>query len=386
MQNNRMMLPLGVLTALLLVPSAANADVFVTISPTNTKHVVNHSETFAAIYTIGNCEAATNDDVTFQWKVDGVPIQGATGPGFTYTPTTAGVHTISCTVDAGICGAGSASASETAVAVSFAPTSVRTGFTKPTNTIKPVSAVATVTPKSEASNVTITHTGADRVAILITKIDTTAGTISFTMTGTSATAANAPTGDETIVGQVVGENTGSMKVIVVVPTTVSQPAGTVSQNVTPVNMALSTTTVPSVSCPAGYVDLATEYNATPTTITVKDQFGKALDSIYAGVQVYEAYKQTNGSLGTYNNLNVYLSGSGTYSDIIGFSVFDSPAQQVLADSQAAKDWPTQPTLPVTTSQHFSESFSIQVGGFVLTPTLDRDYTFTPPNSLSIVLH
>ena len=389
-----MMFPLGILTALLFLTSnAAFADVEASVSPATCTHAVNHSETFNANYTTANCESTQNDTVTYQWSVDGAVIQGATGSSFTYTASVAGLHTIACTVTVGICGAGKGIASETAVSVGFSPSSIRTGFTKPTNTIKPVSAVATVVPANMAGNVTITHTGADRVAISITKVDTTAGTISFTMTGTSGTAANAPTGDETIVGQVRDENTGSLKVIIVVPTTVSQTKQTVGPTNCPgVNRVRDANSVPPAlpdsSCPAGKEHLYTDYNMPPVTITVKDQFGIALDSIYAGVKVYEAYPTQGGTFSTPGPLNVSLSSSGTYQDTLGVSQRspDPSLFEVLTGSAAAVAWPTQPTLPINDPVAFTLTFQITVGGFSLSPSLVRDISFAPPSTLTATYH
>ncbi len=278
------------------------------------------------------------------------------------------------------------------ITVTMSP--IKTGFTQTVGTLAPNKAitttvVATVVPASQANNVTFT-TGSTTARIPTVSnavYNSSAGTITFTITGLSATPASAPNGDTTLFAQVNGVTKGQAQVVVVVPASLVQPSGTTTQSVAGVNHVESATSVPSYAgLPANTVALLTGYDQN-LTLQVDDQFGKPLDQLYAGVAISE-------SGGT--PINVFLSGNGTYTDVVGESVPKNPSRYtsqqnggynsgytVPAGSVPANNWTSLALMPFLPDAPHLQQFSVEVGGQSLSPAVNRTITASAPNTISV---
>ena len=118
------------------------------------------------------------------------------------------------------------------------------------------------------------------------------------------------------------------------------------------------------------------------TITVADQFGNALSSIYAGAAVFEdGY-----------NINQALAAGGTYQDPVGGGTPDSVANNPLSTSlngvYAANDpnvglWSTETLLPMLAGTG-TQNYGISIGTVALqTGIINRIVQLTPPNTISV---
>lgn len=156
--------------------------------------------------------------------------------------------------------------------VSFDPNPVITGYSLPitSSTIKRT-VNATVTPASDANNITFDVSGVVRVGVKIISADNATGIIILEVkgNGTGPTPVSSPSGDTTINAKYSGNTVGQAQAIVVIPVTQKHKVET--------SFCINSSEPPS----SGKTHLFTEAGAT-VTITFFDQFGNALNAIYDG--------------------------------------------------------------------------------------------------------
>jgi len=260
------------------------------------------------------------------------------------------------------------------VVVRFAAGPIKTGYTLPVadSAIKKT-VTATVVPAAEAANITLVVTGQPRATIPAASIvrNTTAGTVTFDVRGTSETPDDGnpqtPAVPDTFVeGHKNGVSKGSAPVLVVVPKRIGTPLPEANSTVTGVNRVLDRYTSPASFPPAGYVRLETIY-VQWLMVPVDDQCGNRLDSLYTGVFVSEDGKVTNQP----------MRSDGTYQDPVGFGQGKEPGpSEVLEGSAAALAWPTDApmSLPPIGYLQREEDISVSVGGHSLDPAVVGRYS------------
>ncbi len=102
---------------------------------------------------------------------------------------------------------------------------------------------------------------------------------------------------------------------------------------------------------------------TAQTITVDDQFGKILGSIYDGQIVNEEDQGTN----TFLPINEKITG-GIYSDTVFFYTESSQAYKV--GSPQANAWPgSNQHFQIASPQSMTQNIKVQIAGFTLDPSI-----------------
>jgi len=341
-------------------PSPPPCDV-TGIIPASVTACVGKDVTFTAA-------GANLDDVT--WSGGGTP---ATGSGATFTTQwdTTGSKQVTAS-----CGDSAQTATVTVVRITFGADRIRTGFTKPVSTSTIVhSTFLTCDPPGEVANVTLHVTGEDRVDLQDLQVISGAGQLLFSVKGTRPTSSGIPNGDTTIEARIGGQTCAKIQAIVVVPTKIHEPYPEADGDVAPQNLVLDASTSPAAwGLPPNAVQLVTAWIQW-LTIGVEDQFGDDLDELYEGVDVQERVG------GVWRSINQTLTGSGTYQDPV--FVFSKPAiSQVPTGSQAAQDWPTEPTLTMVAFDGV-QNIPVRVDGHPIGAIKLRRVIGTPPNHVEI---
>jgi hypothetical protein len=171
---------------------------------------------------------------------------------------------------------------------------------------------AVVNPATETGNISIsgvTVQGGGQATVSVKNTNTSAGTITITVSGTTRSA-NA--GDFSVIAK--HNPTGAQfaqQVSIVVPAQIAtphpQPSGVADPGV---NRVLSVSTSPVCFGAGSNVCLVTDYT-TPLTITVWDQFGSTIGDLYAGATISETIGKDS------SPINQALTSSSTYTDPFG---------------------------------------------------------------------
>ena len=272
------------------------------------------------------------------------------------------------------CGESSTDAEVTVIRVTFDTQKVKTGFTKPVpeSTISRT-LVATVEPASAVESVVMQVSGEDRATFDAPVVDTSTGAITLEVKGKSGTPAGFPNGDTAIEAVVDGHKCAEVPVVVLVPEAIKEPFPEAVGNVQPENLVIDRTTSPASRVRQNRAALVTAWFHW-LTVTVEDQFGDVLDDLYQGVEVRERWS------GIALEINQSLNATGTYQDPVGVVRTRQP-WHVLANSQAAQDWPQAQTLPMIAFRN-KQRIRVWVGGHDV-GTIRRDVIGTPPNHVEI---
>lgn len=259
---------------------------------------------------------------------------------------------------------GTTDAVVTDIAVTFSPTSLRTGYTLPLDTCTirtPVT--ATVTPSEAIGDIVLKPIlsvgGANRASIIGIATNPDIGTIDFNVRGNSRTPPSEPNGDSYIEARYRGALVGRVPVIVIVPWSLQTQSTPGFVNVTGQNQGANRTTSPAYTpqLPPGIFHLWTYY-VVWQTITVRDQFGAPLDAMYQGSPVSEL----RGTL----TINQNITAQGTYSDPVGVTADrpQPPPNDVPAADVPA--WLAAPRRPIPVGSHV-QNVEVQVGGHPMHP-------------------
>ena len=156
-----------------------------------------------------------------------------------------------------------------------------------------------------------------------------------------------------------------------------RPYPQANDDVTPVNVVLNNTTSPARwDLRPGEVWLATIWIQWLTVI-VEDQFEEVLHRMYQGAEVHEKFGRK-----LYLSINQRISEVGTYLDPVGID--SSPAvSEVLENSNAARDWPSEPTEPMRPADNVVQRFAVTVGGHSLEGGIRRRLFWSPPNRVEV---
>jgi Bacterial Ig-like domain (group 2) len=229
---------------------------------------------------------------------------------------------------------------------------------------------AMVEPAAEAANITLSVSA----KLQISDVSNSSGTINFKVVGITKSASQ---GDATITATHNAGTTSTHSVSVVVPSKVGTPHETFSGNVTGVNLVGSPTSIPPIDSPPGRVELLTMFIRT-LTILVLDQFDSPVGDLYAGANITEFG-------GT--PINVTLSSSSTYPDVVGHGISrDYPLNNpYLPNSPEALSWSTDSPVTMFVGNDITQNISVEVDGFALNPAIvNRRWVATPPNGLVII--
>ncbi len=173
----------------------------------------------------------------------------------------------------------------TSAIVTFSPNPVVTGADKKNLGAIFAPVTATVQPADLTSKIslnTFIDSGTGSAGVENSKPNAATGTIPFDLYGINGTSKTMPQGDIELDAKDGSTVLGTVEVTVVIPAAIGTPHPTFNGAVTPVNVDLSATSVPSdSSVPAGEVLLGTLVETTQS-IPVIDQFGKSLNSVYNG--------------------------------------------------------------------------------------------------------
>jgi hypothetical protein len=122
----------------------------------------------------------------------------------------------------------------------------------------------------------------------------------------------------------------------------------------------------TVDVPDGFVRLTTTYTHA-LQVPVIDQFGKPLDSIYAGVVVAEQRDEDN----TRHSINSPMSGKGTYEDLVGFTIDRTGGSIVPKDSPRVAEWLSAPVPDLGFPRNVLQQIKVFVGGHLLDPSVSN---------------
>ena len=203
--------------------------------------------------------------------------------------------------------------------VTFSPDSlIKLGLGSPTHYWTTLT--ATVTPPAFAKTVSFSASNGE-VNVTESTVNPSTGIITLNVTAVSPTP-GLPTNPSRIPDCFITANGisnldpfspgGSVPALVLIPKSIGQPHTTYNGPLTGYNDVLGPSTSPAYHGAPGKVLLVTVF-VHKMTITVDDQFGHVLDSIFEGAPVteYSANSQT------YTNINQSLTAQGTYSDLVG---------------------------------------------------------------------
>ncbi|HQU44194.1 MAG TPA: hypothetical protein PK867_15345 [Pirellulales bacterium] len=299
------------------------------VTPATKTLCVGASQTFTA-------QGTNLKNVTWSTGGAGTP---DTGKGSTFSTkfNQPGVYTVTAK-----CGKSSASATVTAVSITFAPNPVRTGMSKPLPANKcniqniniSTTVVATARPSSAVGSVTISLSGANRATLLGQPVvKPQQGTITVRLTGTAMTPK--PVADTFLQASLGSKVCSKVPVFVIVPYKVV-PVSAAPTVVNGANVASTACTSLAYfgNLAARQVHLWTVYTITQS-ITVLDQFGNPLDAMYNGAPVFE------NANGKWRPINVTVNGA-VYSDPVGSTVDRPGGADFPAGSPTATGWPTAP--------------------------------------------
>lgn len=191
------------------------------------------------------------------------------------------------------------SISVVAVTASFDTSTVITGFSKPSPAITQQTikrrVVATVNPASQAGevNFALENGAAGQASVTVGSPNTTTGMVALDVMGQTASAVAA--GEAKLVAKLLGEEIASSDVVVVIPKTQTHsvaPFFLRNESLLPTDPDRSVSRCPT----ATGMCLQSTAGAT-VTITIEDQFGNRLNSVYDGNRVVtEEFTNKTGSL------------------------------------------------------------------------------------------
>ncbi len=207
--------------------------------------------------------------------------------------------------------------------------------------------IATISPAAEASKVTFDTSNHDR-ALVTEESRTTnddSGTVSVTLKleGVSATPVEYPDGDTSLQALANEDNVvNSIPVVVVIPKSIGTRSPIpFDEIVDGSNILADAETLPACWDPlTPYQCVLWTFYGAIITVTVLDQFGNTLDSVYNGARVQERdpgddWRPTNACVM-----------DGKYFDPIGRAYYKTPGPSVVDNSSnAATNWPTAPCVP-----------------------------------------
>ncbi len=240
---------------------------------------------------------------------------------------------------------------------------------------------AMVTPAAEAANITIGVSNKLQKSNVIANPST--GIITFDVVGITQSM---DPGDATITANRSGTAVKTAPVSVVVPNNVSATHDTNGGGVVIANRVLDATTAPPIVClPAGQVKLFTMYLRN-LSITVCDQFGDLIGSLYQGAEISEFASCAL----QYLSINQQLSSASTYIDPVGWGTY---GVTVAAGSSQATNWPSAGKVAASIGcLTGNQTIDVKVDGFLLTPSIvnrtvdicgNGSATTSPPVTLTI---
>jgi len=227
---------------------------------------------------------------------------------------------------------------------------------------------ATVTPANKASSIAFSITNAE-ASVSITNVNSTTGVVSLTVKALAGTPDSEPDGDAKLVASGSGGRISGIIILVIKPTSVQVPPSD-AQNIVwkgwvdGVNTYGTRDTSPAFpGITPGNCTLYTGYTHW-MTITVLDQFGTALDSLFTDTKVTE-------DGGT---INQKLADDGTYQDPVGHPVFKNGSQQTPLkvggnDNPDIAAWLAASPLPIP-GEHDDARTAVEIGGISLSPAID----------------
>jgi hypothetical protein len=289
---------------------------------------------------------------TVQWSSEpaGVELSGETGEDYSVVWIDPGTKTITAS-----CGAVQLAATATVVNIKFSDDTIKTGFSMLPNQDIKKSVTVTVEPKAETANVDISIApgpGGNRATIVNLVKDVAGGTITFDVQGQDATPVNMPQGDTTIEARHMGNLMAMAQVLVLVPTTHTRQ--------------LPPTTYQNVVIPLGTGAKLVTLAERNVTISVQDQFGNILDSIYDGSSVVEEiFTNTEGfcNLLPTNTPNAIIFPddvfkNGEKKDLVQLSV-SYRTDAILTNAEIAQ-WESFSYVPPPIDPQFNNAFALNL--------------------------
>ena len=240
---------------------------------------------------------------------------------------------------------------------------------------------ATVSPKSAASQITFNSTNKARATVSEeSRIDgTDSTTITLRITGVAATPVDKPTGDARIQALFAGNKIAErIPVLVVIPSTQEHAVGTTTLT----NSSFQMTTRP-------FKFLLRTDVSNIVTLTIKDQFGNPLDSVYDGINVVT---ETLSNISPPNcassieqvivlpdnilKAGIKLDETGSLLDFAPTSILTTQQQQDWANQQPVLGHKNSFALSGTTDA-CALTQRINVHGFAVTPDFQRNQEMLP---------
>ncbi|MBI4747446.1 MAG: hypothetical protein HY774_03115 [Acidobacteria bacterium] len=233
---------------------------------------------------------------------------------------------------------------------------------------------AVVTPAQEAANVSLVEFNGSS-GIKTSNIQRVGNKIKFDITGTIKTDKTKPEGDIfTLASYYTGGKVYTHNVVVPVPTSIATPHDTKGVKIIE-NTGLNSVTIPRISAvdPSRYL-LVTLY-ARKLKVTLWDQFGKKLGTLYDGAEIFERFEDES----SFQTINQFIT-EGLYYDIVGNPSPGYLEPGVLAfiaatDQTSLNNWKKQAKLPPTPGSDIQEIY-IRIDGFELETKVSRTITLT----------
>ena len=336
---------------------------------------INKVVSFMAKVDPGNCPGP---EITYTWTFgDGTAAGTGQFPKHPYTK--AGTFTATAIARCGNCPATkSASASVKVIKVEFqmadgTPISSTLRIGIPTASFpRVVQLKAVVTPADEVNNVIITSSG----DLTLSSQKTSGNAITFAVSGKTKSTAR---GTATITALHSTDFSVNQPVSVVVPDHIGTPHDVVGNGRVKRNDlcdSASSPACPDVPHDSGNVWLLTNYYRL-ITIKVLDQFGDPVGDLYEGSQISE---DASGLPRT--PINRMLASDSTYQDPAGFAARTVKLARTDPQAQA---WPTKPPVDSGAVPTQTDTFTVVVDGFPLTPAVVRQRSLTqmPENDVII---
>ena len=305
-----------------------------------------------------------------RWSAPGGTPESGTGRSFRTNWDAPGHHIVTAE-----CGSSKATTRVSAVRITFDEPLIVTGFTLPPEPKQIVKETFLICEPADAvTKVVLSQAGQNHADIVLGKADAVTGKLPFGVKGTTATPASSPKGQMRIEAGIGGSACAVAQVVVAVPKRISPDSRIpFAGDVTPRNLLLNRGTSPVADVPLDQFKLVTAWG-THLLLTVNDQFGNSLDELYNGVRVEEIID------GKWLFINQQLV-LGSYEDPVGWTQ-PNPAPTVMANSNAAKNWGTDPRLLMGQKVNFEQNISVRIGGYEI-GKIHRLVTATPPNHLNI---
>lgn len=268
--------------------------------------------------------------------------------------------------------------------VTFSEMKVVTGFTKPSaqSTLEK-QLTATISPKSETSNITFESDFPERATVRVISTDAATGKVTLGVKGVSATPKTKPDGDAELRAKKGNEILARANIVVVIPKKQTHNVGPL------IIKNICRRALPQ----SGLCTLLTLYQR-DVTIILKDQFDDVLDSIYNGVRVSEKFKKPKP--GDQVNLPAFddgditeggplgASGDGIIIDPVATGVAHHPPISALVGSQFAIDWEASSVrLPNELNGFVRQIQKVEVGGHKVKPDHERFVESMAPNTWNV---